>query len=225
MIDQSRIMAVPRTEPYRVPPVYQAKIEEGIKQAAADWKVTLGDDVSYFWRSKVNRTGNRAIRPKTKGTYENHYKQLWYFFSIVGAYDSMLLLIEPKPAGVPAMEMAYLQAFLRFKRQPKGTPLTFDSGDVDGLPIMNVLGEQVLCEGTWNDPTKAQQCTSALSVLHGARGHEASYMERCALCANLNMIVLAILCPATSTQVRGPISSAGEILPWVRTTKTQRKGF
>jgi hypothetical protein len=130
---------VPRTETYKVPPAYQAKIEEGIKQAATDWGVTLGDEVSYSWKDRSNgakRTGNRPIKDGTQDTYNNHYKQLWYFFAIVGAYDSMLLLVEPKPSNVPAMEMAYLQAFLRFKRKPKGTPLTYDSGIADGLPIL-----------------------------------------------------------------------------------------
>jgi hypothetical protein len=74
--------------------------------------------------------------------------------------------------------MTYLQAFLHFKRKPKGTPLTYDSGDDDGLPIMNIFGEQVLCEG--------QQCTSALSVLHKTRRHVGAYQERCEKCADLN---------------------------------------
>jgi hypothetical protein len=178
-------MVFPRTETYKVPPAYQAKIEEGINAAATDWNVTLDPGVSYSWKKEAIRTGNRPIAKSTQDTYINHYKQLWYFFAMVGAYDSMLILTEPKPRRAPAMEMEYLQAFLRWKRQPPGTPLTFEAGEADGVPIMNVFGDQVLCEGAWNAPDKASQCTSAISVLHTTRGHTGPYMERCDECTKL----------------------------------------
>jgi hypothetical protein len=45
---------------------------------------------------------------------------------MVGAYDSMLILTEPCRA--PAMEMEYLQAFLRWKGSP-GHTSTFEAGE------------------------------------------------------------------------------------------------
>lgn len=176
-------MVVPRTEVYKVPPQIQALIKEGIQAAATYWNVTLDPRVSFVWKLKARRTANRCLVKSSKNTYQNHYKQLWYFCEMIGDYDSMLILLDIKPDRVPVMKLETLQAFMCWKRQPDGQPLTYEVGDGDGCPILNCFGDPVLCTGTWNAPNKVRQCKSALSALHSVRDHTGVYLDICPLCA------------------------------------------
>jgi hypothetical protein len=41
-----------------------------------------------------------------------------------------------------------LEEFLRFKRQPTDTPLK----DQRGNPVLDIEGDQILCDGHWKSP-------------------------------------------------------------------------
>ena len=76
------------------------------------------------------------------------------------------------------MSAEHLCLFLDFKRGVHGEPLL----DHNDLPIMDVEGNPVFCDGGWNAPTIAEHLQAAVRNLHKARGHTGSYTEACPNC-------------------------------------------
>jgi len=148
---------------------------EGIKATALKWNVSVPDTIAFS--TTRERVGNRCVRSSTKEAYYFHYLQLWRFCAIIGDYDSMLILLNG-PSKVPAMKLETIEAFVRFKRKTQGTPLV----SIDGIPILDVFGAQVLCDGNWKAPNKVTQCVSAISALHTYRDHTDRYIDVCADC-------------------------------------------
>jgi hypothetical protein len=156
----------------------QLKIEEGIRAAAQKYHVPLGQHETFVFDPKIKRTGNRPIKGRTTTTYGEHYRQLWRFLAIIGDYESMLMLHVQPTVQVPAMKIQSLQLFLKLKRQHSGSPLLDD----DEMPIYDINGKQVICDGGWKAPNKASQFQSAVSVLHRAHGHTSDFIDECDEC-------------------------------------------
>jgi hypothetical protein len=160
----------------------QSLVEPGIRAAATKWNVELPANVSFVFNQKtaVALTGNRAISRRTKDTYARHYLQVWRFCAIIGDYSSMLILLQPMLHGVPAIKVETLEQFMCFKRRKNTEALVSMSNG--GMPILDVFGLPMSCEGGWNQPTKAEQFKSSISILHRVREHTGPYYDVCDEC-------------------------------------------
>ncbi|RHY97843.1 hypothetical protein DYB31_016026, partial [Aphanomyces astaci] len=92
--------------------------------------------------------GSRVLEPHSQRVYKKHYWGLWYFFGLIGDYTSLLILRHDCPQHAPAMSVKRLCAYLKYKTGAIGTILHYD----DGLPVLDVDGQPVLCDGQWKDP-------------------------------------------------------------------------
>ena len=81
-------------------------------------------------------------------------------------YTSMLMLEEhPPDKFCPAMNPTTIALFIIFKRSKKGEPLL----DQHGNPVKDVFGEEIKCQGGWNNPKNAEQYLAAIGCIHAAR--------------------------------------------------------
>lgn len=163
---------------------YLTKIKVGLQNAANAKGLTIPtenrDDIQEFDFMGQNSTrfNNRPIAASTKDSYETHFRQLWKFCAIIGDYDSMLLLLKHPPKHCPAMSVDTVEQFFRFKRYNKGQNLS----NAAGIPVFDIYGQQVTCDGAWNSPY-IDSYKAALADLHATHGHAAEdYQEPCEDC-------------------------------------------
>ena len=165
----------------KLPGDVQAAIPDGIAAAATKWRVTLPENVSYEFSMTARRFGNKKIAKTTLvGTYLSTLRQFWRFCAYIGDYDSMIILLTPATGRTPSMNNHTIEQFLRFKRR-KDTAL-LDDGEI---PVLDIHGNQVMCEGKWNNPQKAKHFISAVNNLHAARGAGGQYHDVCEDCADM----------------------------------------
>lgn len=129
----------------------------------------------------TRRTKDRPIAEKTSFRYEQHFDQLNRFLILIGDYDSMILLLRDVPKHAPAMKIESLVCFMKYKYGAPGTPLK----DIESRQVEDVDGNAVMCTGTWLAPKILQQFQAAISNLHRANDHEASYYDVCDACMEL----------------------------------------
>ncbi|RHZ12571.1 hypothetical protein DYB37_010252 [Aphanomyces astaci] len=126
--------------------------------------------------------GSRVLEPHSQRVYKKHYRGLWYFFGLIGDYTSLLILRHDCPQHAPAMSVKSLCAYLKYKTGAIGTILHYD----DGLPVLDVDGQPVLCDGQWKDPQNMIQLSSAVSAAHKAKGMgQVPYEEQYDACYRL----------------------------------------
>jgi hypothetical protein len=104
----------------RLPLQRQIKTNAGIIAAALKHHVDLGDRTEFIFDKEGHYFGNGPIAASSKKTYKSHYWQLWEFLSRIGDFESMLMLVSPKLINVPSMKVESLQAFIRYKKRPRG---------------------------------------------------------------------------------------------------------
>lgn len=132
-----------------------------------------------------NTIGNRPLKDNSKRTYEKHFRGLRHFCSIIGDYESLLMLNgplgkTPTPPFVPSMSSRTLFLYISYKRLEQGRTLCDESGS----PVNSIFGNQVQCVGGWNDPNQVQQLLSGVVALHAASGETGTgrYEEKCLSC-------------------------------------------
>jgi hypothetical protein len=174
------------------PQRYLDKVGPGIKKAAKKWGLTL--DPSLFvepgifqlskgifqWEGRQStRFGNHPIAPGTKENYEGVLRQDWRICTVIGDYDSMLLLLSPCPDGAPSQWVKTLDVMLRFKRQTPGIDLLqYNNRDI----CTDVFNNLMTVEGHWKAPKNAPILGAAVHALHVAQNHVAEYQEPCGAC-------------------------------------------
>ncbi|KAF0710254.1 hypothetical protein AaE_012617, partial [Aphanomyces astaci] len=111
--------------------------------------------------------GLRVLEPHSQRVYKKHYRGLCYFFGLIWDYTH-----------VGEEHVCYL----KYKTGAIGTILHYD----DGLPVLDVDGQPVLCDGQWKDPQNMIQLSSAVSAAHKAKGMgQVPYEEQCDACYRL----------------------------------------
>jgi hypothetical protein len=108
---------------------------------------------------------------------------LRYFASVIGDYDSLLIMLpRPPEPFCPSMQPKTIDLFVRFKMQAKDTVLLDDDGEI----VKDVLGEPVLCQGTWKHPRNVDQCLMAVQACHRARNQVGAFVDVCKQCVELD---------------------------------------
>jgi hypothetical protein len=54
-----------------------------------------------------------AIEYNTKGAYDKHLRGLWYFFSLIQDYESLIVLLPDAPLNVPSMNVDSISKYFR----------------------------------------------------------------------------------------------------------------
>ena len=127
-------------------------------------------------------TGSKPSEDNTISTYRKHIQGLRYFCSLIGDYESYLVLLPRPPVPFcPSMNPRTIADFIRFKRGKQGKPFVrLDCNE----QCMDVLNKPVFCQGGWNDPRNVDQCLSALGAIHSSRGQVGVFEDRCVMCRN-----------------------------------------
>ena len=122
-----------------------------------------------LYRSR--RTGGIPLTDNTLTSYEKHYDSLYFFFSHIQDFDSLLMLRREPLEYFPSMNPKSIVLHHVWKTSKKGTPLM----DEHGNSVKDLDGQDILCNGTWCSPEKLDQCRSAISTLHKARNMIGAY--------------------------------------------------
>ena len=70
--------------------------------------------------------GTRTLEHKSIVAYEKHIRGLSYICSLIGDYDSMLILLDKSPLPFcPAMDSKIIADFINYKRNKKGIFLKY----------------------------------------------------------------------------------------------------
>lgn len=102
-----------------LPESVEKAVAEGIDDALQKWQLELDKDTT----GKVAQTGNRILADLTKDTYKNILGQLERFLTLIGDYESLLILSDRPPTGCISMSAESVRSFLHYKYDPKDTPL------------------------------------------------------------------------------------------------------
>ena len=160
---------------YKLPKEYERKAETGM--TAALRKLELE------WTREPQ---NAAIRAAIKcADYEKHFRGivtltecLRFYFSLIGDYESLLMLQEKAPIAVPPMNPRSLSSFIQYKRGPKGQTMT----GLNGGSVVDICGNPILSTGAWKAPINLKQFNSAVTALHVAFDHDGPYQAQCEAC-------------------------------------------
>ncbi|ORY43852.1 hypothetical protein BCR33DRAFT_251222 [Rhizoclosmatium globosum] len=162
---------------FKIPEDLQSKAKVGIQEALKRLNLTQA-------ANPVAPHGNKPLSENSIAAYQKHINLMNYFCSLIGDYDSMLMLLERPPQRPPSMSAETISLAMKFKRKAEGTPLT----DSDDQPVTDVNNQPIPCQGGWNDPKNCNQLLSSLASIHKARGVEENepYCEPCDDCILLD---------------------------------------
>ena len=136
-----------------------SNLEAGNKVGLERIMIELGLQLS---EEGYKLTRNRPLADKSAQTYGNQYRGLMYFCSLLGDYESMLILKENRPRFCPAMSPRMIANFIKFKRLKRGR---------------DIYGRNIKCQGGWNDPDNVKQLLSAVGALHAAAENSGQCIE------------------------------------------------
>ena len=138
-------------------------------------------DLKLSTNSK-DKTGSHPLELNSKKNYEKHYRGLKYFFSLIGRYSSLLMLLDTVPEPFcPSMEPEAIALFIKYKRGEMDEVLQ----DLSGNSVFDVFGNLVRCDGKWKDPKNVDQLLSAIGAIHSANGQRGTFIDTCVECVNL----------------------------------------
>jgi hypothetical protein len=161
--------------------------EEVAKKADIAVKILLEGLPSKQSLERRSHVGSAPLRPNSCSTYKKHIRGLQYFCTLIGDYESYLILLDHPPEPFcPAMNSKTIADFIRFKKGNPGDPFIPDK---IGLQRTDVLGRKMVCMGGWIDPRNVDQCLSAIGALHAARGdHIGNYEKQCQQCREMPVL-------------------------------------
>ena len=150
---------------YRIPPEITMLADTGIPETLDKLGLRLEATTSAV-------LGSRPLERNSVIMYEKHIRGLKFFFSLIGDYESLLMLLPTPPAKVcPSMNAKSIALFIKYKRQTEGKILR----DMDGHAVLDVLGREIKSDGNWKAPTNVDQFLSAVGAVHSAKGNEGPY--------------------------------------------------
>ncbi|KAJ3158083.1 hypothetical protein HK101_001402 [Irineochytrium annulatum] len=159
---------------YRLPSDIEARAAVGIEE-----------EIVKLERLRISRdgeggalTGTRPLDDATKAAYKQKFDGLRFFFSLVGDYESLVILEKCPPAFCPAMNAKTVVSFINFKYGKSGTPCL----DASGASVLDVNKVPVLCDGKWKSPSNMHQLLAAINAVHCARKHTRDYEGPCPNC-------------------------------------------
>jgi len=127
--------------------------------------------------------GSKYLAKTSKGSYFKHYWGMFKFLSLIGDYESSLVLYVGTPRElVPSMKAESVALYLLYKCSKKGDVLKLHE---DSPNVTNVYGSNVLCLGEWKALVNVHQCMSAVSALHSSlKFNSANYQDLCNSCVS-----------------------------------------
>ncbi|KAJ3233366.1 hypothetical protein HDU81_002299 [Chytriomyces hyalinus] len=127
--------------------------------------------------------GSKPLKDNSLLAYAKHINGLRCMCTLLGDHDSQLMLLDNPPARPPSVNKETIIKFINFKRDKEGTPLLHNNE-----PVLDIFGNQVLCQGGWNDPKNVAQLLTALTSVHQALGVEENepYCDPCDACIALD---------------------------------------
>jgi hypothetical protein len=173
-------------------------VAKRIDDALHKWQLELDKDTT----GKVAQAGNRILADLTKDAFKNILGQLKRFLTLIGDYESLLILSDQPPTGCISMSAESVWSFLHYKYDPKDTPLVDSQnrpvkakcGPKD-TPLIDAPEKEVaekplaekplMCSGAWKSPKKINQLNSAVNLLHLAMGQIGQYKDSCPNCLAL----------------------------------------
>jgi hypothetical protein len=127
--------------------------------------------------------GSKYLAKTSKGSYFKHYSGMFKFLSLIGDYESLLVLYVGTPRElVPSMKAESVALYLLYKCSKKGDVLKLYE---DSPNVTNVYGHIVSCLGEWKAIVNVHQCLSAVSALHSSlKFNSVNYQDLCNSCVN-----------------------------------------
>ena len=162
-------------------PQQQQHVNNGILSAAKKWDIDIDESTQFTYDCDAHLTGNKKLAASSLKSYvAEHGKGLWHFLARIGDHESMLMLVTPILDNVPAMKDTSLMAYMRYKKNTKGTVCTATEA---GAPLRDAITNDVIeCTGTWKCNSRVKQFAAAISRFHVARGHVSDYYDVCDVC-------------------------------------------
>jgi len=129
------------------------------------------------------RAGGIPLTDNTLQTYEKHYDSLFFFFSQIKDYESLLMLRKYSMEYFPSMTPTSIILHHKWKIGKKGSALLDDRGK----EVLDLDGKGIRCVGIWISTENLEQCWSAISTLHKAGNMIEAYQKPCGQSIELDM--------------------------------------
>ena len=86
---------------YRLTQTQLTTVHAGVDDALA----TLGLDRFPPQQQHRSLQHGLTVENNTRQAYDNHLRGLFYFFGLIGDYESLIILLPDAPSNVPAMNL------------------------------------------------------------------------------------------------------------------------
>ena len=90
-----------------------------IIEAAKKWNINQSGQMMFYFDRKSHFYDNKKLSDGSKHKFVYHYSALWAFLALIEDYESMLMLVTPNLANVPAMNVESLMAYIGCKKMKK----------------------------------------------------------------------------------------------------------
>ena len=160
------------------------KLTAGIAASISKWRLgslTDGDRLLGVIYDE------RTMKSSTVKKYRVHLDMLQRFFTLIGRYDSILILQSPRPVDVPSMVVEDVILYMEYKYGIPGDVLKTTSGEV----VKDVLDNIVYCSGSWKTPTQVESFSAAVGAIHRGQQQNGNYIEPCSECIRLDTVELS----------------------------------
>jgi hypothetical protein len=128
------------------------------------------------------RKGGIPLTDNTLSSYDKHYDSLYFLFSHIRDFESLLILRREPLEYFPSMNPTSIVLHYKWKTGEEGSPLL----DEHGNRVKDLDGNDIFCFGTWKSPKNLEQCRSAILTLHKARNMIGAYQKPCPDCIELD---------------------------------------
>ena len=131
----------------------------------------------------ANHLKKLCAKPNHQINLEQQLSCFWEFLSLIGDYESMLILLPNPPDNCPSVNVDSMKKYLLYKFLSKDDELKYNGSHVMTYNFnAQSFSQKMKCLGVVKNPDGFKAFYSAIGNIHVYQNHNGSYGEICINC-------------------------------------------